>query len=468
MESSTQEEMDEFNAKKAIESILKTYSTSALEQELWNRGVISSSMFQEACNLTEAPIDEVALVRWKQTWKIAISKLTVICGACNLTKLDVLKKYAAYGKIPDDLSIATPRDVNVAGLPEYTIAPVKEGDLSPYRVLHALLGIQTEVEELLGTFTQSCLTLNGSKNYIDETDFDKVNIGEEIGDCLWYLGLLCNALGLSLQTIMETNHEKLMLRYRKKCKEKGQAVADQLGLKETLYTLDSETGDPIPNVYSDASAKERDLTAERELLESRIGEVTGTYTLSVGGKTTEPIPASASFDQIQEALEKIKSVPAFMSDSRPALTEQELEEALYGTGTNVVHGLINLQTKPAADPNNCPDCGSPLSQCAVPHERLKYCPKCEPDMTPKPDPSKWCSFCDEAGHDRSECQYVTAPKVAADLLLFPIDDKEEDLSSVPSIDTACQHKQTRKQADGSLICVKCKTITTPATRNFGF
>ena len=442
MESSTQEEMDEFNAKKAIESILKTYSTSALEQELWNRGVISSSMFQEACNLTEAPIDEVALVRWKQTWKIAISKLTVICGACNLTKLDVLKKYAAYGKIPDDLSIATPRDVNVAGLPEYTIAPVKEGDLSPYRVLHALLGIQTEVEELLGTFTQSCLTLNGSKNYIDETDFDKVNIGEEIGDCLWYLGLLCNALGLNLQTIMETNHEKLMLRYRKKCTEKGQAVADQLGLEMPKLTPEqmSELREEWRKLYegntnsmhfsvlqegveySDVSAKERDLTAERELLESRMSE-----------------DSTAALSSPPSGFQK---------------TESE---------------VVPCPTKPTKlDPNNCPDCGSPLSQCAVPHERLKYCPKCEPDMTPKPDPSKWCSFCDKAGHDRSECQYVTAPKVAADLLLVPIDDKEEDLSSVPSIDTACQHKQTRKQADGSLICVKCKTITTPATRNFGF
>lgn len=44
-------------------------------------------------------------------------------------------------------------------------------------------------------------------------NFDLLHLQEEIGDLMWYLGLLCNALDLSLEQAMSTNIEKLWKRY---------------------------------------------------------------------------------------------------------------------------------------------------------------------------------------------------------------------------------------------------------------
>lgn len=40
-------------------------------------------------------------------------------------------------------------------------------------------------------------------------------IKEELGDALWYIALICNALHISLEEVMEQNIEKLKKRYPK-------------------------------------------------------------------------------------------------------------------------------------------------------------------------------------------------------------------------------------------------------------
>lgn len=65
---------------------------------------------------------------------------------------------------------------------------------------------------------------------------DRVNLLEEVGDCLWRLNQVCVAAGLSLQEAMEANIRKLQARY--------------------------------PDKYTDAASANRDKEAERKALES--------------------------------------------------------------------------------------------------------------------------------------------------------------------------------------------------------
>jgi NTP pyrophosphatase (non-canonical NTP hydrolase) len=44
-------------------------------------------------------------------------------------------------------------------------------------------------------------------------DFDKPAVFEEIGDCLWYIALACEAIGVNLEDVAQYNIDKLMQRY---------------------------------------------------------------------------------------------------------------------------------------------------------------------------------------------------------------------------------------------------------------
>jgi len=71
-------------------------------------------------------------------------------------------------------------------------------------LLHGAIGICTEGGELLDAL---------KKHIYYGKELDKVNIIEEIGDVLWYIALICNALGISLEEVMQKNIEKLQIRY---------------------------------------------------------------------------------------------------------------------------------------------------------------------------------------------------------------------------------------------------------------
>lgn len=105
-------------------------------------------------------------------------------------------------------------------------------DVPNARALHAAIGISTEAGELLDGFKKA-LVYGGR-------EIDKVNIGEEIGDLMWYVGLLCDAYGYDLKRCVEVNEAKLRTRYAHK--------------------------------FTDGEAHERDLFQERSVLESGFSE----------------------------------------------------------------------------------------------------------------------------------------------------------------------------------------------------
>lgn len=79
------------------------------------------------------------------------------------------------------------------------------------RLMHGAMGVVTEGGEIMDHM-KKCLFYG---KIVDE-----VNMKEEIGDTLWYLAILCHVLEVTdFDDIMETNIEKLRIRYPEKFKE---------------------------------------------------------------------------------------------------------------------------------------------------------------------------------------------------------------------------------------------------------
>jgi len=93
--------------------------------------------------------------------------------------------------------------------------------------LHMIMGISTESGELMDCF---------KKNLAYGKEIDWVNVQEEIGDMMWYIANFCTLNGFDFYRIIENNIEKLRTRY--------------------------------PEKFTEESANNRDLQAERKVLES--------------------------------------------------------------------------------------------------------------------------------------------------------------------------------------------------------
>lgn len=94
------------------------------------------------------------------------------------------------------------------------------------RLIHGAIGLCTETGEI-----QDAL----KKHYFYGKPLDRVNLAEELGDVMWYIAILCDELGVSLESVMEKNIAKLKARYGEK--------------------------------FTEAAALNRNLAVEREILE---------------------------------------------------------------------------------------------------------------------------------------------------------------------------------------------------------
>ena len=72
------------------------------------------------------------------------------------------------------------------------------------RLLHADMGICTESGELTDAL---------KKFIFYGKEVDRINVIEEAGDLMWYIGLLVDALGITLDEVMTKNIAKLSTRY---------------------------------------------------------------------------------------------------------------------------------------------------------------------------------------------------------------------------------------------------------------
>lgn len=114
----------------------------------------------------------------------------------------------------------------------------------PARVTHAVLGLTGEVGELAGA---------AEKWLFYGKELDLRNLAEEVGDCMWYIALICNAAGLDLAKVMEANHEKLKERFPDKFSDLlvGEDARDR-GREASAITrvtgLDDQSKVPSPRV----------------------------------------------------------------------------------------------------------------------------------------------------------------------------------------------------------------------------
>lgn len=77
-------------------------------------------------------------------------------------------------------------------------------DALAFQIEHAIVGIVTEAGELADWLKKTKYTRSLRK---------EVNLIEEIGDVLWYVALLTNALGVPLSQVLFVNETKLALRH---------------------------------------------------------------------------------------------------------------------------------------------------------------------------------------------------------------------------------------------------------------
>jgi NTP pyrophosphatase (non-canonical NTP hydrolase) len=90
--------------------------------------------------------------------------------------------------------------------------------------LHMVLGMQTEAAEIADVY---------KKTIAYKKPLDFVNIKEEVGDLMWYVANLCNMNGWDLREIMATNIAKLEARYPEKFTEE-QAINRDLGAERQV------------------------------------------------------------------------------------------------------------------------------------------------------------------------------------------------------------------------------------------
>lgn len=176
---------------------------------------------------TESQIEKVTV-----NSKLLINVLAMFISAGQM--LDQIKKHAYYGKEykPDDINNAymTVRDAleDMMGAPINGDLQEDSFEIDP-RVFHAIVGISTEATELCEAVYD---------NLLNKKELDIVNILEEMGDIMWYASILMDAANGDWDDVLETNIAKLKKRF--------------------------------PDKFSSDDAINRDVDAEREILEKGL------------------------------------------------------------------------------------------------------------------------------------------------------------------------------------------------------
>lgn len=93
------------------------------------------------------------------------------------------------------------------------------------RIEHGAIGLVTESAEIIDAIKKA-------KFYGKQ--LDRVNVVEELGDCMWYLAVLCDELGVSFEDLWEKNIAKLKVRYPAGFTKQDSEVRDYEAEREVL------------------------------------------------------------------------------------------------------------------------------------------------------------------------------------------------------------------------------------------
>jgi NTP pyrophosphatase (non-canonical NTP hydrolase) len=110
---------------------------------------------------------------------------------------------------------------------------VSELDTPLASQIHMAIGLSTEANEVLDAY---------KKSFAYGKKLDVVNVGEELGDMLWYMANLMRMLNISFEDVLQINVDKLKARYPDKFDsqkamvrdlEKERAILNKLGFDST-------------------------------------------------------------------------------------------------------------------------------------------------------------------------------------------------------------------------------------------
>lgn len=79
-------------------------------------------------------------------------------------------------------------------------------DIIIAQLLNGVLGLTGEAGEVSDLV---------KKGIFHEKGIDLEHLKKELGDCAWYLAMICDACGFTLDDVMQTNIDKLKARYPK-------------------------------------------------------------------------------------------------------------------------------------------------------------------------------------------------------------------------------------------------------------
>jgi NTP pyrophosphatase (non-canonical NTP hydrolase) len=94
---------------------------------------------------------------------------------------------------------------------------------------------------ILGMFTEGAECADAFKRFLFYgTELDRVNLKEEVGDVMYYVQLLCQSGGFTLEEAMDSNEAKLNKRYGDKFSEDAAVNRDTDAEREILEGTTSE------------------------------------------------------------------------------------------------------------------------------------------------------------------------------------------------------------------------------------
>lgn len=99
----------------------------------------------------------------------------------------------------------------ITGLNEYQLCALETADYpQEMKIVYPTLGLAGESGEVAEKVKKTYRDNNG----IWDKE-RKLSAASEVGDCLWYIAVISNDLGFTLQEIAEMNYEKLQSRKKR-------------------------------------------------------------------------------------------------------------------------------------------------------------------------------------------------------------------------------------------------------------
>lgn len=106
-------------------------------------------------------------------------------GKCSDRVADIMSKFTAWEQ-------------------HYDYSEILKITNDPGALLNGALGLTGEAGEVADLI---------KKHIFHGHDLDIAELIKELGDCAWYIALICTAIGVDLETVLLCNIEKLIKRY---------------------------------------------------------------------------------------------------------------------------------------------------------------------------------------------------------------------------------------------------------------